>query len=313
MARKAGSIVLDRLRDRILLGRYFGCWSPGDRLPSVRDVAHMEEVDRKTAAAAYRRLQKERLVRVEPRSGVYLREETREDGAGPLQRLHRQWLEQALSTAIDLGLDSDAVARMIQGVAVVEEHRIPVVDEDREHAALVARELNTRTGLDYGPCQPSDLPALSGPLKDAPFVVATPTAAIRLRPGQRRVPVVPAILAPELIDRVRAEAERGPVTVVVGTAGLAVEIRRALEHGLAGPRDRVSVVRPESPAEAEKIGDTADRILVWPGVPEWAVDRMAGATDELHRSRLLADSTVTQIRQQVARAALDYLNRSNGA
>lgn len=313
MTRKAGSIVVDRLRDRIVLGRYFGCWSPGDRLPSVRDIARMEDVDRKTAAAAYRRLQKERLVRVEPRSGVYLRQEPREDGSGPLQRLHRQWLEQALNTADELGLDSRAVGRMLQAVAAVERHRIPVVDDDLEHGALVARELAARTGLEYGPCRPTDLPVMAGPLRDAPFIVATPTASLRMSTGQRQVPVVPAILAPELLHRVRAEAAQGPLTIVVGTAGLEVELTRALDHGLVAPEDAVRVARPTTAAEAEAIGTANGRVLVWPGVPEWAVERLNGASGEMHQARLLAQCTLQEIRQQVARAALDHISRSSAA
>jgi DNA-binding transcriptional regulator YhcF (GntR family) len=52
----AGSIILDQLRDRIVTGLFLGSWQPGERLPSIRDVAGVEQVDRKTAAAAYRRL-----------------------------------------------------------------------------------------------------------------------------------------------------------------------------------------------------------------------------------------------------------------
>ena len=313
MARKAGSIVLDRLRDRILLGRYFGCWGPGDRLPSVRDVAQLEDVDRKTAAAAYRELQREGLVRVEARSGVYLERERRDDPAGPLQRLHRQWLEQALASATELGLSSDSVARMIQGVAAVEGHRIPVVDDDPDHATLVAREINTRTGLECGACRPGDLPAAAGPLKDAPFVVATPVAARRLRPGQRRVPVVEAVLAPDLLSKVGAAARRGDVVIVVGTRGLQEELERALDHGLVGPHERVDVVRPGTDGDLERVRDGGAEVVLWPGTPEWVTDRVSVNGGGLHRSPLLADGTVREVRRQVARAALDYVSRSTVA
>ena len=57
-----GAVILDQLRDRIVNGLYFGNWQPGDRLPSIRDIADAEDVDRKTAAAAYHRLAEEGLV-----------------------------------------------------------------------------------------------------------------------------------------------------------------------------------------------------------------------------------------------------------
>ena len=307
MARKAGSIVLDRLRERILLGRYFGCWSPGDRLPSVRDVAALEDVDRKTAAAAYRRLQKEGLVQVEARSGVYLRgPEARDDGCDPLKRLHRQWLEQTLAAATELGLDSSSVSRMVQAVAAVESRRIPVVDDDDDHAALLARELASRTGLDCAGCRLRDIPAESGPLRDAPFLVATPTVTLRLKSHQKALPIVPATLAPELLDEVRERARRGAVLVIVGTAGLARELSQALEHGLVGPANRIGVTQATSPAELNGVGD-GTTVIIWPGAPGWVL----GQEGRTNGRRLVADETVREMRRQVARAALDYINRSS--
>lgn len=309
MARKAGSIVLDRLRERILLGRYFGCWAPGDRLPSVRDVALLEDVDRKTAAAAYRRLEQEGLVTVEARSGVYLRGlNGREDGGDPLRRLHRQWLEQTLTAATELGLDSGSVARMLQAVAAVETRRIPVVDDDDDHATLLARELVDRTGLDCASCRARDLPADSGPLRDAPFAVATPSVSMRLRRHQRRLTVVHATLAPELLDEVRERARRGPVVVLVGTEGLARELNQALEHGLVGPAARIRVERPRTAAEADALTRDASDVVAWPGAPPWAARR--GSCKGRH---LLAEETVREIRRQVARAAVDYVSRSSAA
>lgn len=310
MARKAGSIVVDRLRDRILVGRYFGCWGPGDRLPSVRDVAALEDVDRKTAAAAYRRLQREGLVQVEARSGVYLRGgEPREDGTDPLRRLYRQWLEQTLAAATELGLDSVSVTRMLQGVAVVEGHRIPVVDDDDGHAALLARELTTRTGLDCVPCRIRELPAESGPLRDAPFAVATPSVSLRLRPLQRRLSVVHATLSPDLLEELRKRSRRRPVVVVVGTDGLARELEQAIEHGLVGPGDRIRVLRVHGPGDADGVGADGADVVVWPGAPAWA-ERLDGGGNG---RTLVADQTVREMRRQVARAALDHVSRSNGA
>jgi len=304
--------VLDRLRDRILLGRYFGCWRPGDRLPSVREIARLEAVDRKTAAAAYRRLHREGLVDVEPRSGVYLKGESREDGGDPLLRLHRQWLEQTLNTATELGLSSTAVTRMLQAVSAVEERRIPVVDDDAEHAALMARELAERSGLECAACRAAQLPAEAGPLKDAPFVVATPSVSVKMRPLQRQLPMVRATLSPALLQEVERKARRGEVVVVVGTDGLARELEQAVNHGLAGPQGRVRVLRPRGVAELDALRAAGTPYLLWPGVPDWVLERLDQEGQPARRP-LMADETLREIRHQVARAALDYFSRSNGA
>lgn len=313
MARKAGSIVVDRLRERILLGRYFGCWSPGDRLPSVRDVAGLEDVDRKTAAAAYRRLEQERLVRVEPRSGVYLNGDgPSESPTDPLQRLHRQWLEHTLGSAAELGLDSGTVTRMLQAVTAVEGRRIPVVDEDPDHAGVLARELRSRTGLDCASCRARDLPAESGPLRNAPFAVATPAMALRLQSRPHRLPVIPATISAELLADVDRRATRGNVIILVPTRGLARELEQAVEHGLAGRPDRVRVLRLADPSDLAGVEQDGAEVLVWPGTPAWAMDRLNGGAARI-RSSLISQDTIDAIRRQVACTALEHVSRSIGA
>jgi DNA-binding transcriptional regulator YhcF (GntR family) len=319
VARKAGSVVVERLRGRIVVGRYFGLWSPGDRLPSVRDVARLEEVDRKTAAAAYRRLQREGLVRVEARSGVYLAPDV-VDGAGdPLRRLHSQWLEHTLTTAAELGLTSGALARMIHGVGAVEAHRVPVVDEDLEHAALLAAELTARTTLRFLPAGPRDLPAASGSLRGVPFAVVTPSAGLRMRAARLRIPLIPATLAPDLLTRVGRVAQGGELAAVVGTGGLIRELRRALDHGLVDGGARIRLVLAEqSPRDGEvqalRAAVAGARVIVWPGAPRWAVEAVGDrVAEDLHGEHLLSTTTIQGIRSQVARIALEQVNTSNGA
>lgn len=313
MTRKAGSIVINRLRDRIRLGRYFGRWQPGDRLPSVRDVAAVEAVDRKTAAAAYRRLQKEGLVRVEPRSGVYLKGE--EDGdADPLRRLHLSWLDRTLVSAEELGLEAETVHRMFQGVSAVKRRRIPVVDRDAAHATVLARELSERTGLECVSAQPEQLPAEVGPLRDPPFVIATLRGAEGLK-ALRGVAVVRITLAAELFEEVCAAALEAPVLVVVGSPSQKTELEQALDRGLAVHPERVVIARPRYRGDlaegADPSRDGSRRVLIWPGSPDWVSEVFA---DGVRRpSHLVAASTVEEIRCQVARAALDHVSTSSAA
>ncbi len=303
--RKAGSLVLDRLRERILVGLYFGTWAPGDRLPSVRQVAAMEDVDRKTAAAAYRRLAKEGLVAVEARSGVYLQGSRQAEVPDPLATLHRQWLESTLNSAFELGLDTESVARMLQGVAVVQERPIPVVDGDPGHAALLAAELKSMLDVDARPCAPDSAGNPAGLFRDAPFLVATPVAAGLIPRARRRV--VRLTLCPELFEDVRRHAARGMVTVIVGTRGLELELRRALRRGLAGPSGRVRVIRPGEPSKLDVEGEGT--VLVWPGSPAWVRERLDGGAR--YARRLISERTLSEVRGHVARAALETINKSN--
>jgi DNA-binding transcriptional regulator YhcF (GntR family) len=312
VARKAGSIVVHRLRDRILLGHSLGCWSSGDRLPSVRHVAQMEAVDRKTAAAAYRHLQKEGLVRITPRSGVFLHAAAGEPAGDPLRRLHRQWLEQALGSARDLGLCPAAAGRLLQAASLVQARAIPIVDPDPNHAAALGEELGQRTGLDFLPLDPKGPEIGDGRLAEAPFLVSTPEAALDLVSRVRVPSVIPATLAPALLARVRALTEKGPVVLVVGTSGLLRQVSRALDQGFLGPHPRTRVVGPGDGLDITALGGGI-RVVFWPGARLRVPEECAATIEDLREAPLLSATTVEAVRQQVARSALELVSTSSGA
>jgi len=61
-----------RLRRHVLRGLHLGRLRPGDRLPGVRQLAAEMEADHRTVAGAFRDLERDGLVVVRPRSGVYV-------------------------------------------------------------------------------------------------------------------------------------------------------------------------------------------------------------------------------------------------
>jgi GntR family transcriptional regulator len=312
LARKTGSRVLDRLRDRILVGSYFGRWGPGDRLPSARDVARLESVDRKTAAAAYRTLEAEGLVRIEPRSGVYLSDANREPDGDPLRRLRCRWLEQALNAATDLGLDARSVAAMLDCVLHVQARRVPLVDPDREHGATLALELTRRTGLQFAALAVSEIRARLVDATPPPFVVATPAAGSDFGAAGSRPPVVRATLSPELLSHLQRAVAAGLVDVVVGSPGLARTLARALDQGLVPLPRRVRVTIERDWAEDGDVG--LDRKLVfWPGTSAAALSTDGRPVEDLSGWDLLSAATITRVRQEVVRCALRAVSTSNGA
>ncbi len=210
MARQqaAGSMIVDQLRDRIVSGLYLGRWAPGERLPSIRDVADAENVDRKTAAAAYRRLQMEGLVRVRPRSGVYLRGSEPERTGGPLERLHRRWLENAYEGARAIGLDTSTMLKLIQAVALIEKQRIPVLEHDGAQAEAIALEIAERLGVNAVPVQLQDVDPSDPLIATAPFLVTTPYqgANVRRIAGSRQV--VEVSCAREVVEELSGSMRR---------------------------------------------------------------------------------------------------------
>lgn len=66
---------------------------PGDRLPSVRELAEIADVNVNTARAVYARLESEGLVRSEQGRGTFVAERVSAGGATTRQQLHRQIAE----------------------------------------------------------------------------------------------------------------------------------------------------------------------------------------------------------------------------
>lgn len=63
--------VVEILRQRFLSASHLGLLAPGDKLPSARDLARELGVDRRVVLAAYRFLEREGVIELRQRSGIY--------------------------------------------------------------------------------------------------------------------------------------------------------------------------------------------------------------------------------------------------
>jgi DNA-binding transcriptional regulator YhcF (GntR family) len=304
MAREqvAGSIILDRLRDRIVSGLYVGYWRSGDRLPSIREIAEAEHVDRKTAAAAYRRLETEGLVRVRPRSGIYLSGPSFPDASGPLDRLYRRWLEHTYDGARALGLDTRTIQRLVSAVAELQRVRVPVIERDWSQAEAIAVELRERLELRTVACSLDDVKASDPLIADAPVVVTTPHHLTQVAPVAGDRPVIDATMSPEMIRELRDLAAAGGLAIVTGSALTADKIKRTLTHcGISTDSilDIVAVVRP-----AEAAAMSARCVFIWPGAPAWIDDALPRSTRAVRPARSVSDESLARIQAAVLDAAI---------
>jgi DNA-binding transcriptional regulator YhcF (GntR family) len=224
-------------------GRYLGHWRPGDRLPSIREIAEAENVDRKTAAAAYRRLEEEGLVRVRARSGVYLSSPTASHAPGPLERLYRRWLENTYEGAAALGLDTRNILRLVTAMAEVERQRLPVIESDWAQAEAMAGELRDRLGVRATPCVIGELHNSDPLVTEAPLLVSTPYHAAEvtaLAPGRL---VIETTLSPELLRQLARRVNQGPVTIIAPQGAVVGKLQRALQQcGLSLSDSRLRIV-----------------------------------------------------------------------
>jgi DNA-binding transcriptional regulator YhcF (GntR family) len=299
-----GAVILDQLRDRIVTGLYFGNWQPGERLPSIRDIADAESVDRKTAAAAYHRLEEEGLVEVKARSGVFLRDAADGNGdgrSGPLERLQQRWLKNTYDGARALGLETDTVLRLFNAVAEVEATPIPVLEEDESAARTVARELRECVGVNARPVLISELTSRVAGFAQPPFVVTTPYHAGRVAELLPRTHLIVATLSLDLLHGLLARAADGPILVAVPSASTGRRVEAALRQR-APNADRTRVVVASGSTDLEDLRRDARCIFVWPGCEHLLSSQPED--DCVKPVRLLSEGTLDRVRSAILEAAL---------
>jgi DNA-binding transcriptional regulator YhcF (GntR family) len=300
-----GAVILDQLRDRIVTGLYFGNWQPGERLPSIRDIADAESVDRKTAAAAYHRLEEEGLVEVKARSGVFLRDE-RENGSrngnnGPLEKLQRRWLKNTYDGARALGLDTRTVLRLFGAVSEVEATPVPVVEEDEATARTVAEELRECVGIDARPVTLGELTARGSLYANAAFAVTTPYYAGRVNMALPQKALIIATLSLDLLYGLMERAKLGTILVTVPSQWIASRVESALRQR-APNMDRTRVVVAGADTDLRRLRRESACVFVWPGCDD-VLEAFEG--DECVKPvRLLSEGTTDRVRTAVLDAAL---------
>ncbi|MBR9989636.1 MAG: GntR family transcriptional regulator [Gemmatimonadetes bacterium] len=302
-----GAVIVDQLRDRIVTGLYFGNWQPGERLPSIRDIADAESVDRKTAAAAYHRLEEEGLVEVKARSGVFLRDEREGgggNGVGPLEKLQRRWLKNSYDGARALGLDTRTVMRLFSAVSEVESTPVPIVEEDEATARTVAEELRGCVGIDARPVGLSELGRRESSFAGAPFAVTTPYYAARVNMAMPRIPLIIATLSLDLLHDLMERAAGGTILVTVPSEWIASRVESVLRQS-APNMDRTRVVVVDRHSDLRQLRSDADCVFVWPGCED-VLEEFEG-DDCVKPVRLLSETTTDRVRTAVLDAALHRL------
>ncbi len=303
----AGAIILDRLRERMVSGRFLGHWRPGDRLPSIREIAEAENVDRKTAAAAYRRLEEEGLVRVRARSGVYLSSPSAPHAPGPLERLYRRWLENTYDGATALGLDTRNILRLVTAMAEVERQRLPVIECDWPQAEAMASELRDRLGVRATPCLLEELHHADPLLSEAPLLVSTPYHAADvalLAPGRL---IIETTLSPELLRQLARRVNQGAVSVIAAQGSVVTKLRRALQQtGLAsgGNDARVRIFGVSDRGDVAEATRQVRTVFIWPGAPRWVEEALPPTVEAFRPRHAISDDSVARLRAALLDAAI---------
>ena len=98
--------IVEQVRRQIALGAL----RPGDRLPTVRDLAVQVRVNRNTAARAIQELERNGLVRTRVGQGTFVQEQALEVERGVLEEKMDQAIDRLLVEAGTMGMAIDVLA-----------------------------------------------------------------------------------------------------------------------------------------------------------------------------------------------------------
>jgi GntR family transcriptional regulator len=152
LARRSEVSIREQLVTQVMLGILSGDLTPGQRLPSTRELARRFRLHANTISAGYRQLECERWVERRPGSGVYVSENKPE---APL--LASLALDQLIAdlfrSARALGLALPAVqARLSQWLQIQPPDHFLLIEPDEELRRIVAHEMQQAVGFPVKTC-----------------------------------------------------------------------------------------------------------------------------------------------------------------
>jgi GntR family transcriptional regulator len=106
--------IYQQIVEQVREGVARGTLSPGDRLPSVRDLARTLVVNPNTIARAYTELEREGTLVTRPGLGVFVAEPNQELTRKSRQRRLVEGMDRFLTEAVHLGFSAEEVRRLLE-------------------------------------------------------------------------------------------------------------------------------------------------------------------------------------------------------
>ena len=215
---------LERVRHELLTALHFGKLNPGDRAPSVRRLADLTGMNRKTIHRAYTRLASEGFLDLRPGSGTYIAESAPvNDLLGAVSRCR--------ATARDLGLEASVFSSFLDIYLSggLSELPIAVVECNREQIGLLSAALRVELGIAPRPVLLSRLEAEPrNSVEGCWGIVTTECHRTEVRSVSPTIPVFRVAFDPAFPTQLADHARRGPVLMVVHDKTFATVFSRML-------------------------------------------------------------------------------------
>lgn len=211
------SIEVERwLRRRVLGLLHAGRIGPGDRLPSIRQIAQEQNIDHRAVAGAYRALEREGLVQIRRGAGVYVAERE-ESPEGVLPETAR-WIAGILLDGWEHRLSRSEMGDLMN--RCTSPLRCACLESNEDHMVALCAELEEDFSLEparvqIAPEAAAEDVALES-LGDADLVVTTVFHANLARDLAARTakPIVVVTFHPEFTAEIDRRLREGPITAV---------------------------------------------------------------------------------------------------
>ena len=244
-ARRRRDETSTALRRRIVSALGAGTLERGDRLPSARELAAELDADPRLVLSAYRVLEREGLVEIRPRSGIYLAV-TRAAVAGGVPAGVEGWIVDVLVQGLSREIPAPDLGEYVRRCVGTVRLRAAVIATTDDQVDGMCRELRGDYGVEARGVRAGTLPARGAPpsaLRRADILITTEAHAARVERVARRLetPHIVVAIRPDLVGAEWNLLLRAPVYVVVADARF-VALVREFFAGVAGAENIRPVV-----------------------------------------------------------------------
>lgn len=231
MSRRRGEVT-DILRQRMFSGLHLGILRPRGRLPSVRQLARELGANPRVILAAYRTLEREGLVELKPRSGIFVAP-IGDSMADPAPR-RADWMVDVLINGLQHGvLPRGLPQRVTQCLDAIDLHAV-VLECNHDQLYSVPEELQRDFGIQTTGIEIDSLGAgheIPARLRQADLLVTTAfhQKAVRALAKRLGTPVIVVTMCTDLFTEVGRLLSREPVYFVVTDPRFARKLHHLFE------------------------------------------------------------------------------------
>ena len=294
----------ERVREHLMTSLHLGRLRPGDRVASVRRLADITGLNRKTVHRAYGALVREGFLDVRPGAGTFV---AKSPGANRDQDALMRAVNLCRAEAGALGLSSAAFSDFVHGALNGGLHGLPLVvaECNLEQIEMIGRDVRSGLGVSPRPVLLDEL--LADPAKaltGAWGVVTTDCHRSEVERAARTVgvPVYRVALDPEFPNTILRWARTRGVVIAVGDERFAGVFLRFLKQlgAAAEVAARVRIVPPTRLRAALRAAGDDAVVLVSPLVLREVESRLPARAKHLAAHWRLAQGTLERLRAELA-------------